>query len=452
MLRGELGEGRFWRSIARYVEDNAQRSVETIDLIRAIEAATGRNMRRFFNQWVFREGHPQLEVSIAWDAARRVATLTIDQNQTVDTEHPAYAFDVEIGFAPEATALPVQPAHEPVSGERRVRASVERRHETIAVPLDFEPKLVRFDPGSFLLADVRYRLGADLAAADAGSRSGRHCPHPRRARTCERRRPRRARGHRNRICAGAVLGRACRDRLRHRRDARAMGSYDSYFGARASASKSRPRGGGGVGWVPRARCGDRAHRDRRESRLVFRARGRAGALGKTRDARAFDVLSAAVKKTTWNGTVEAGAVLGLAELADARAMAPIVDASRPERSEGLRRAATTALGRLGALVEEERTRVVDELEERLGDPSFMVALDAIIASESLSDVRLLPGLDRLAQQAVDGRMRRDAMEAAIRIRQAAKIPAQVRGLREDIDELREDQRRLQEKIEALARA
>jgi hypothetical protein len=65
---------------------------------------------------------------------------------------------------------------------------------------------------------------------------------------------------------------------------------------------------------------------------------------------------------------------------------------------------------------------------------------------------LLPALDRLAQQAVDGRMRRDATEAAIRIRQAAKIPVQVKGLREDIDELREDQRRLQEKIEALARA
>jgi aminopeptidase N len=133
-------------------------------------------------------------------------------------------------------------------------------------------------------------------------------------------------------------------------------------------------------------------------------------------------------------------------------MGPIVDALRLERSEGLRRAAATALSRIGALVEEERTRVVDELEARFDDPNFMVALDAIIAAESLSDVRLLPGLDRIAQQAVDGRMRRDAMEAAIRIRAAAKIPAQVKGMREDIDELREDQRRLQEKIEALARA
>jgi len=452
MLRGELGDGRFWRSIARYVEDNAQRSVETIDLIRAIEAATGRNMRQFFNQWVFREGHPQLEVSIAWDAARRVATLTIDQNQTVDADHPAYVFDVEIGFVPEATALPVQPALEPVRGERRVRASVERRHETITVPLDFEPKLVRFDPGSFLLADVRYRLGADLAAATLAADPDVIA----------------------RIRAARELA---KDGGRVAREAIVTAfAQEPFWGVLAETALAI--GATRAPWARAILISALSHRHPKVVRAAAAALGgfrepdaatalietaanhasyfvRAAALaalGKTRDARAFDVLAAAVKKTTWNGTVEAGAVLGLAELADARAMAAIVDASRPERSEGLRRAATTALGRLGALVEEERTRVVDELEERLGDPSFMVTLDAIIASESLSDVRLLPSLDRLAQQAVDGRMRRDATEAAIRIRQAAKIPAQVKGLREDIDELREDQRRLQEKIEALARA
>ena len=163
------------------------------------------------------------------------------------------------------------------------------------------------------------------------------------------------------------------------------------------------------------------------------------------------MLAAAVRETTWNGTVEAGAVLGLAELADVRAIPPIADAARPERSEGLRRAAVVALGRAGALVEEGRKRVADELETLLDDSGFLVALEAVAAAETLGDSRLLPALDRLAVEAVDGRMRRDAMEAAMRIRKAEKVPAQVTGLREDLDELREDQRRLQEKIEALAR-
>ena len=67
MLRGELGDARFWRSIRHYAERNARRNVETIDLVRAVEDATGRNLRAFFDQWIFTGGHPELEVSLAWD-------------------------------------------------------------------------------------------------------------------------------------------------------------------------------------------------------------------------------------------------------------------------------------------------------------------------------------------------------------------------------------------------
>ncbi|MBV8067471.1 MAG: M1 family metallopeptidase, partial [Candidatus Eremiobacteraeota bacterium] len=153
MLRGELGDSRFWRSIARYVRDNAQRSVETIDLIRAIETETGRNLRGFFDQWVFREGHPKLEVRLAWDADRAIATVTIDQKQCIDAEHPAYEFDVEVSLGRAFAERQ----------ERQFRARVKRAHETIAVPLDFAPDLLRFDPGAFLPADVTYALGATFA-------------------------------------------------------------------------------------------------------------------------------------------------------------------------------------------------------------------------------------------------------------------------------------------------
>ncbi len=451
MLRGELGDARFWRAIGRYVSDNAQRSVETIDLIRAIEAATGRNLRGFFNQWVYREGHPQLSVSVSWDAARKVATLTIDQNQTIDDEHPPYIFDVEVGFAPDAGALAGGPARDPVADERRVRARVERQRETISVPLEFEPKLVRFGPGSFLLADVRYKLGEDFAAA--ALRADPDVV---------------ARIRAARELAGSG-GRTAREAL-----ARAF-EEEPFWGVLAETA-------GAIGatrapWARAVLIPALAHRNPKVVRAAAYALGnfrepaaaaalietaashpsyfvRASALvalGRTRDPRAFDVLAAAVRGASWNGTVEAGAVLGLAELADARAMPLIVEASRPARNEGLRRASVAALARIGALVGEERTRVVDELEGLLDDSSFLVALDAILAAESLSDARLLPALDRISAQAADGRMRRDAAEAAMRIRKAEKIPAQVKGLREDLDELREDQRRLQEKIEALAR-
>ncbi|MBV8068114.1 MAG: HEAT repeat domain-containing protein, partial [Candidatus Eremiobacteraeota bacterium] len=175
------------------------------------------------------------------------------------------------------------------------------------------------------------------------------------------------------------------------------------------------------------------------------------ALGKTRDERAFDELAAAAKLHTWNNVVEAGALAGLAELADPRAMPLILEAARPESGEALRRAAINALGRIGALAEGERARAVDALAQYADDPSFLVALTALEAAEALGDLRLVPALERVGRQAFDGRLRRHAMEAAIRIRKGSTVPAQVNTLRNDIDELRAEQRKLQEKIEAIAR-
>jgi len=102
-------------------------NVETIDLIRAIEAETGRNTRRFFAQWVERAGHPDLEVSYRWDGERKTAQITIAQQQTVDDGNPAYAFDLEIGFVADSPS----PVHTdfgpgPLPGETRVRLHVER--------------------------------------------------------------------------------------------------------------------------------------------------------------------------------------------------------------------------------------------------------------------------------------------------------------------------------------
>jgi aminopeptidase N len=439
MLRGELGDSRFWRSVRHYVRQNAQRNVETIDFIRAIEEATGRNLRGFFNQWVLREGHPSLEVRLAWDAQRKVATLTIDQTQTVDAEHPPYEFNVEVIFGG-------------ASSERRIRARVERQHETIAVPLDFDLKLIRFDPGAFVLADVRYALGAEFSASVLHSDADVVA----------------------RIRAARELA---TDGSRVAREAIAQTfEREPFWGVLAEAASAI--GATRAPWARTTLLDALSHRHPKVARAVASALGNfrgsevasaliatAGdhrsyfvraaaltALGKTRDSRAFDVLASAAKQRTWNSVVEAGAVAGLAELADARAVPLVLDACRPEQDDGLRRAAVAALARIGSLLENQRTRVAEEIEQRLDDESLLVALDTVAAAETLADARFLPALDRLARQSFDGRMRRDAIEAGMRIRKAAKVPTQVTALRDDINELREEQRKLQEKIEALARA
>ncbi len=453
MLRGELGDARFWRSIRHYTERNARRNVETIDLVRAVEDATGRNLRAFFDQWIFTGGHPELEVSLAWDEKRKVATLTVDQKQTIDAAHPAHRFEVTVGFVADPPAQAAANAGpRPLPGERRIRATIGGSRETISVPLDAEPKLVRFDPGAYALARVTYRLG--VGASGAVLRSD---PDPV-----------------ARIRAASELAReGTHAAIAALRDAFAG---EPFWGVLAEACAAI--GATRAPWARELLAAALAHAHPKVRRAAAAALGsfrsadaaealipvaqsdpsyfvRAAALeslGKTRDARAFDILAAALESKTWNATVESGAARGLAELADARSLALVFAAARAPRDEGLRRTAAAAIGRIAQLIESERTRAVAALEDLLDDPDFHVQLGALRAAESLGDARLLPALDRLSHSASDGRTRRTAQEAAIRVREAAKVPAQVAGMRSDLDELREDQRKLQAKIEALARA
>jgi HEAT repeat protein len=183
----------------------------------------------------------------------------------------------------------------------------------------------------------------------------------------------------------------------------------------------------------------------RDDPSYFVVASAATALGKTRDRRAFPALVAALGEPSWNDVTAAGAARGLAELADERALEPLAAAAQPARSEALRRAAVGALARLGTLVDGVRTAVADALERALDDPSYLVRASTYAACEVLADARLLPALDRMATAELDGRLRRDAAEAALRVRAAAKTPPELVRLREEVDRLRDDVNRLRDR-------
>ncbi len=435
MLRGELGETRFWRSMRRYVRDNAGRNVETIDLIRAIEEATGRNMRAFFDRWVFQGGHPQLRVGAVYDGTRGVLTVTIDQTQKIDAENPPFAFDVDLE-----------------TGERRVRVHVEREHETVTVPLDSEPALVRFDPGAFVLADVTYAFGVRLAAASltgdpsivARIRAGRELVKEGSAQA------------RSAIAAAfesasfwGVLAEL----------AEALGKSHAPWARELllhvlthKHPKVRRAVADALGEFKEAGVAEALIVPARDDRSYFVQHAALHALGKTRDERAFKILRDAARGTSWNGTVESGAALGLGELRDVRATPLLVELTKAGKDEAVRRSALLALARQADVLESERAAADDAIARALDDAGFAVVRGATLAAERMADKHFLDALDRLAENAFDGRLRREATEAAARIREAQKTPAQVTGLRTDLDALRDEQRKLQEKLEALSRA
>lgn len=447
MLRGELGWKRMQRSLARYVTENARRTVETIDLIRAIETETGRNTRAFFAQWVERGGHPEIDVSYRWDAERSVALLTVAQKQRIDDDAPAYAFDLDVGFvvsAPDGIAIDFGAG--PMPGETRTRLAVERVAQTFALKLEREPSLVRVDPSGWILGEWTSSLGADMHAAAL-----RGDPSPI-----------------ARIRAAKALA----------KDANELGRT-----ALADALASDPAWGVAVevaaalgeSRTPSARAALLANLqhphpkvrravaealgafrdpevtgallDVLEDRSYFVIAAAYQALGWTRDPRAFDALVAGAARSSWNETIAAGALRGLGALADVRACDVLLGACSATRPEPLRRVAIVALAELAASVDAVRARAVDAIDQALHDRSYLVRVAAHAAAEKLADPRLLETLDALASAESDGRLRRDAAEAAIRIRERQSKPAEIARLREDLDRLRTELAALRERVD-----
>jgi len=449
MLRGEIGWERMKRSLERYVGDNAQHNVETIDLIRAIEAETGRNLRRFFAQWVERGGHPQIEVSYRWDGDRKTALVTVLQKQPIDDAAHAYVFDLEVGFVSgELGPIRSNFGAGPLPGEQRVRLTVDAAQRTFAVPMEHEPSLVRVDPSAWTLSAWTSSLGIDVHAAILRAE-----PSPV-----------------ARIRAAKALakedGRVARQTLAH-----ALGN-DPFWGVAVEVAAAL-----GDSHAPSARATLLAHtghphpkvrravaealgtwRDAevasallqlRDDPSYFVVAAALHALGKTRDPRALDALVAGSSTPSWNETIAAGAIRGLGALADPRGMDVLLAALQPDLPEPARRAAVGAIAQLATLVDAVRTRAVDAIERALTDPSYLVRVSAYAAAERLADARLLEPLERLAHSDGDGRLRRDAAEAVIRIREEEKKPAELARLRDDVTSLREEARALRERLDKL---
>ncbi|WP_458743533.1 M1 family aminopeptidase [Candidatus Nitrosocosmicus sp. T] len=62
MIRNYIGEHNFRKSLKVYLEKYQNRSAESLDLLKVLEEVSGREMTSFFDQWIYRKGHPKLKI------------------------------------------------------------------------------------------------------------------------------------------------------------------------------------------------------------------------------------------------------------------------------------------------------------------------------------------------------------------------------------------------------
>jgi aminopeptidase N len=148
MLRAQLGDDAFFKSLSHYLKKHAHGVAETSDFRIAIEEVTGRNLSRFFEQWIHGAGVPELDVECKWDRDQRAVTLLVKQVQSLDDGTPLFYLPVDI----EITTSDVDGTR--VSETHRV--VVEKAEQEFHFVCDTRPELVAFDKGHTTLKVMRF--------------------------------------------------------------------------------------------------------------------------------------------------------------------------------------------------------------------------------------------------------------------------------------------------------
>ncbi|MBF2000567.1 MAG: M1 family metallopeptidase [Synechococcales cyanobacterium M58_A2018_015] len=456
MIRAELGDELFFKTIRTFVQDNAHRTVETVDLLRAIEKATGRNLQFLFDQYVFRGGHPDYKVAYSWDGDSKLAKLTVTQTQATpgDTSSSSGLFDLKIpigfGFSGEPSG-----AEQPIFTVR-----VHEYEQSFYFPLPEKPQYVRFDVGNHYLKTVT--LEYPLAELKAQLQ---YDPDPI-----------------ARIYAAAAL--AKKGGLEAVKALETALQTDPFWGVRAEVAEqlATVKLDQAVAALLRG-LNDPEARVRRavvnalggikteSSYNALRAIAASGDASYYVEAAALEGLGAVAANFTaqtetevlelfrsvlaeragWNETVRGGAISGLSKLKTSEAaLNLILDYTVAGTPQALRLAAIRALGAISTGQSNGNLeRILNRLSELARESFFLTQVSTVAALGQMETVKAIGILQALADQTPDGRVRRMAEEAVQRVQKAVKQDQAVQKLQEELEQLKKDNQELRSRLENL---
>jgi len=136
MLRNQVGDSAFFRSINLFLTTKKFQSAEAHDLRLAFEEVTGQDLNWFWNQWYYGSGHPMLDISYDYDASDKMAKVVIKQTQ------PGKVFKFQI-------AVDVYQGAE----KKRYKVWIDQVADTLSFPADIKPDLINVDGDKILLCE-----------------------------------------------------------------------------------------------------------------------------------------------------------------------------------------------------------------------------------------------------------------------------------------------------------
>lgn len=425
MLRTYLGEDNWWRSINHYLTKYANQPVQTEQFRIAIEETTGQPMDWFFDEWVYKMGHPVLRVTQDYDAAHKVLTLNVRQEQRPD---PEWQYP-QAGLFQTPVDIQIATA----TNTRVDRVQIEAKEEqSFKFTVDSEPLLVSFDYGGTLIKELifvkttgqlLYQLERDQDVL-------------------------------GRIWALSQLAARMKDDKTPAADRDAIGkalaqsaTKDEFWGTRVEAVVA-------LSGTREAKDALLAATKDQDARVRARAvtslaalkdpalsnnfleltgdrsyaviRAASLALGQTKNPAAYDSLVKLIDLPSWRDTIRASGLAGLAALGDKRALELGFKYQAAANPQGVRNAALALLGATGKGDPRTFDALSNALKEGFYRRNFGLISNASEALVALGDERGIVAFQDLAKKAGDSPQLASALssyEAQLRAKVMAAKPS-----------------------------
>jgi len=458
MIRAVLGEELLDKAIQTFVRDNAHQTVETIDLLRAIDGATGYNLTFLFDQYVFRGGHPDYKVSYSWDGDSNLATLTVTQTQAKNSSNGSKSelFDLKI---------PVAFGYVQEEGTNKVKQTnltlrIHQQEQSFYFPLEKKPDFVSFDVGNNFLKTVTLEYPIQELKAQL-----QHDPDPL-----------------SRIHAATAL--AKKGGLEAVKALAEALTKDPFWGVRVEVAKQL--GSIKLNQAVEALVPGLQDKDARVRRAVIEAMSNfkttqayeiikeclakgdasyyteataAHSLGnmvsgnlKDKEEEVIQLLQQVLQERSgWNEVVRGGAIGGLSQMKTSPAAADIiVDYTKSGVPQPLRLAAIRALGAVSTGQTPDKVEVILEQLAALSRETFFLSQVAVSSAlGQMQTPQAINLLNALAEQTPDGRVRRMAEEAVEKVQKNLGSDKAVKELRQEIDQMKQENLELKSRLAKL---
>ncbi|WP_299490786.1 M1 family metallopeptidase [Acaryochloris sp. IP29b_bin.137] len=458
MIRAELGDELFWRAIHTFVQDNAHQTVETIDLLRAIEKATGRNLLFLFDQYVYRGGHPEYKLAYSWDTDHQMAKVTVTQTQAdpkdKDSAKGLFDLNLPIAFGYDRGKQPVE--------FQTFTVRVHEQEQSFYFGLPEKPLFISFDQGNHYLKQVTLEYPVPELKAQL-----KQDPDPL-----------------SRIYAAQAL--AKKGGLEAVKSLGEALTTDGFWGVRVEVAKqlaqikldqvlvalklglkdkeARVRRAVVEAMAtfktdesykaikPLAEKGDPSYYVEASALRAVGAIAASTLTTKPKETKVIKLFKSVLKdRAGWNEVVRSGAIGALSQMKTSTAALDLILAyTEAGTPQPLRLAAIRALGSISTgQSPEQLQRILDRLSVLVGESFFLTQVSVSTALGQMETPKAIALLKTLANQTPDGRVRRMAEESIKKVQAQVKSNQALTSLQEEVQQLQQANQELKSRLADL---